>query len=491
MTSDSRQVAPGALFVAVPGQQADGHDYLEQALQAGAVAAVGQQPLDPRVPYFQVADSRRALAAIAAAWHGHPARQLTMIGITGTDGKTTTANLLFQILRQAGVDAGMITTVNAHIGDEVLDTGFHVTTPPAMDVQGYLARMVAAGLTHCIIEATSHGLAQRRVDFCEFDLAIVTNITHEHLDYHGSQGAYRRAKRRLFEMLDETTEKSAQVERTAILNRDDSSFEYLPAASSARQITYGLDEAADVRAVEAVDDEQGVRFVALGPNVRQPVRSSLLGEYNLSNCLAAFAAAVEALGISPETAAAGIASLEGIPGRMERIEMGQAFDAIVDFAHTPNALERALRSARRRTEGRVIAVFGSAGLRDREKRRMMAAASARLADVTVLTAEDPRTESLDAILAEMLAAAQEQGGREGETVLRVPDRGEALRRAVNMAGPGDLVIACGKGHEQSMCFGETEYPWDDRQALRAALAERLDVPGPSMPELPTSRQQAG
>lgn len=487
---DSRRIDPGCLFVAVKGQQADGHAFLEQAVRKGAVAAVGESDVELDVPYIRVPDSRRALAQIAAAWHRHPARQLVMIGITGTDGKTTTANLLQQILRQADVPTGMITTVNAVIGDKVLDTGFHVTTPPALQVQRYLAQMVEAGLTHCIIEATSHGLAQRRVDACEFDLAVVTNITHEHLDYHGSQEAYQQAKRRLFRSLAETAPKDAAPVPTAILNFDDSSYDYLSEDVDARQVSYGRSKNADVCADEIVEDEHGARFMVRGPDYELELQTELLGGYNVANCLAAFTCAVEGLGLNAETAAAGIAALQVIPGRMEVIDLGQPFTAIVDFAHTPNALDRALRSARRMTDGRLIAVFGSAGLRDREKRRMMAETSARLADITILTAEDPRTESLSAILEEMLRAAREEGAVEGESVLRVPDRGDALRRAVEFAQPGDLVIACGKGHEQSMCFGETEYPWDDRQALRAALAERLGVDGPEMPTLPTSRDEA-
>ena len=222
--------------------------------------------------------------------------------------------------------------------------------------------------------------------------------------------------------------------------------------------------------------------------IDQVVSTNLLGDYNVSNCLAAFAAAVEGLGIDPAVAAQGIAALPGIPGRMEQIDLGQDFTAIVDFAHTPNALKVALEQARKMTKGRVIAIFGSAGLRDREKRRLMAEVSVGLADITILTAEDPRTESLEGILAEMAGAAAGKGGVEGKSFYRVPDRGEAIRLGVKLAKAGDLVIACGKGHEQSMCFGETEYPWDDRTAMKAALAERLGIKGEKMPELPTSKK---
>ncbi len=489
IASDSRKVRRGDLFVAIPGVAVDGHRFIPAAVARGAVAVVGTRPAadfpDLRVPYVQVRDAREALAYLMAAYYGHPAHRLTVIGVTGTDGKTTTANFIFHILKAAGVPVGMISTVNAVVGERVLDTGFHTTTPPAPETQAYLAEMVAAGLTYAVLEATSHGLAQHRVTACEFDIGVVTNITHEHLDYHGSREAYFEAKARLFEMLAETPPKPQGNPRLAVLNRDDEgSYAFLKPRLRVPAVAYGLHPEADVRAEGVEHTPAGLRFVAAGPGFRFPVASRLVGAYNVSNILAAIAATVVGLGIAPEAAQDGIAALEGIPGRMERIDLGQDFLAIVDFAHTPNALRRALEAAREMTAGRVIAVFGSAGLRDREKRRLMAEVSAQLADLTVLTAEDPRTESLDAILAEMAAGAQAMGGVEGETFLRVPDRREAIRRAVALAQPGDVVIVCGKGHEQSMCFGETEYPWDDRTALRAALAEHLGISGPEMPYLP-------
>jgi UDP-N-acetylmuramoyl-L-alanyl-D-glutamate--2,6-diaminopimelate ligase len=486
VTADSRQVRPGAVFVAVPGLTVDGSAYLPQAAERGAILLVGEGP-DPAVsvPYTRVSDARWTLAHLAAAWRGYPARQLIMIGVTGTDGKTTTSNLIHAVLQAAGLRAGLISTVNAVIGDQVLDTGFHVTTPEALDVQSYLARMVRAGLTHCVLEATSHGLAQQRVEACDFDLGVVTNITHEHLDYHGTFEAYQKAKGRLFSGLSRKASKSIAVERVAILNKDDDSYAYLAALARVRQASYSISGPADVRAQAITEAPQGLEFEVVGPTYRRRVASVLRGTFNVANILAAFAATVEGLGIAPEKAVEGIGALQAIPGRMEPIDMGQPFTALVDFAHTPNALQQALEAARGMTAGRVIVVVGSAGLRDRAKRRLMADVAARMADRTILTAEDPRTESLDAILGEMAAGASGAGGEEGRTFWRVPDRGEALRFAVGMAQAGDLVITCGKGHEQSMCFGETEYPWDDRVAMRAALSDLLQVHGPTMPQLPT------
>lgn len=483
---DSRQVQPGDIFVALPGVCSDGHQYIPAAIERGALAVVGTHDLSLGVSYIKVDNTRPALAYLSAAFEGWPARQLTVIGVTGTDGKTTTCNLIHQVLIKAGLKAGMVSTVNAVIGDEVMDTGFHVTTPDAPEMQRYLRRMVDAGLTHVVLETTSHGLAQDRVTGCEFDIGVVTNITHEHLDYHGSYEEYRAAKARLFTFLSDTKDKPQGNPRLAVLNRDDQSYEFLHGFTKVKQAAYSLVQGADLWAEDIHQGAKGLRFTAATRKIWQPLESGLIGLYNVSNILAAFAATVLGLGIDPGIAAQGITALEGVPGRMERIEMGQDFTAIVDFAHTPNALKVALEQARRMTKGKVIAVFGSAGLRDREKRRLMAEVSAGLADISILTAEDPRTESLDAILEEMAKAAMEKDGKEGEAFYRVPDRGDALRLGVKLAQKGDLLIACGKGHEQSMCFGETEYPWDERTALRAALAERLGVEGPPMPKLPTS-----
>lgn len=497
IVADSRQVQPGSLFVACRGGTVDGHCFIPDAIKRGAVAIVGEKKLDDLpvsqtiVPYVKVVDSHRALAKLAAAFHDYPARKLTVIGVTGTDGKTTTTSLIYQILLSAGHCAGMISTVNAIIGDRVLDTGFHVTTPDAPDVQNYLAKMVEAGITHVVLETTSHGLAQHRVDCCEFDLAVVTNITHEHLDYHGTYENYRSAKARLFEMLAETLEKPQGNPRLGVINKDDSSYSFLSDLTAklpgVHSLAYGLQPGGAVWAEEIYQDRQGSRFIASSQEFAIPLHSPLVGYYNISNILAAVLATKRGLGIPDRDVIAGVAALPGIPGRMEQIDFGQKFLTIVDFAHTPNALKRTLETARQLSpNGRVIAIFGSAGLRDRQKRRMMAEISTQLADLTILTAEDPRTESLNEILEEMAEGAQSQGGKEGSTFWCIPDRREAIRYAIKMACPGDIVIACGKGHEQSMCFDATEYPWDDRIAVRAALAELLGLPGPKMPHLPAT-----
>ena len=488
---DSRQVIPGSIFVAISGLMVDGHDFVESAIDQGAAAIVGTKKFTGlSVPYFRVKNARRTLAELSAAHYDNPARKLTIIGVTGTDGKTTTSNYIYEILRAAGIKAGMISTVNAVIGDHTLDTGFHVTTPEAPDVQRFLSQMVAAGLTHVVLEATSHGLAQYRVAASEFDVAVVTNITHEHLDFHGSYEAYRAAKGRLFSSLLETHQKQRGNYRVAILNYDDRSYTFLKELSKSpiQTIDYGLCSKANIYARSMRTTPKGISFEVRGSTFEFNAHTQLLGNYNISNALAAIAATVSGLGIDPTYARQGIVALKGIPGRMQPLDLGQEFLAIVDFAHTPNALRRALQAVREMVPGNVIAVFGSAGLRDREKRRLMAEISAEEADLTVLTAEDPRTESLDNILAEMSEGAEAKGGKEGTTFWRVSDRGDAIRFALELAQRDDAVVVCGKGHEQSMCFGEIEYPWDDLTALRAALTEYLGIDGPEMPRLPTSNR---
>ena len=500
---DSRKVEEGHLFVALTGGQTDGHQYISKAITRGAVAVIGELPITGlQVPYLRVANSRIALAYAAASFYRFPAHQMTVIGVTGTDGKTTTATLIYQILKSAGIRAGMISTVSAFIGDVTLDTGFHVTTPEAQEVQQYLAQMVSAGLTHVVLEATSHGLAQHRVTACDFDIGVVTNITHEHLDYHGSYREYFNAKASLFEHILATPPKRMGSPKVAILNREDRSYDPLVdrigtlnerAEHPIKVFSYGLDHESDLSATDIKISADQLEFVVQYKGSEFQVQTRLVGEYNVSNCLAAISATVVALGVDAQAAQSGIRELANIPGRMEFIELGQDFLAVVDFAHTPNALFRALQTVRKilnqmDKNRRIIAIFGSAGLRDRKKRNMMAEISAELADITILTAEDPRTELLDTIIEEMVKGIEVRGGIEGESFWRIPDRGEAIRFGVKIARPGDLVIALGKGHEQSMCFGEIEYSWDDRTAMRAAISEHLGLAGPKMPYLPTQGQ---
>ena len=515
IVSDSRRVDTGALFVAYQGVGADGHRFVGDAIARGAAAVIGEEPLAGlSVPFGQVTDGREALAWLNTTWHGHPSRAMSVVGITGTDGKTTTANLLFSVLRAAGRRVGLISTVNAVIGEAAYDTGLHTTTPDAPDVQHYLAMMRDAGTEDAVLEVTSHGLAQHRVTGCEFDVAVVTNITHEHLDFHGSYEAYREAKAQLFHSLMKSPRKRG-LPKTSVLNRDDASFGLLAAIPVERTVSYAIAgrarsatmSGAPGASARSLDQEQqigltavdirhtssGTEFdveLAAGKPSRVLARWQLLtplfGDFNVYNVLAASGAAL-ALGVDVPAIQAGVRSVAAVPGRMEKVDLGQAFAAIVDFAHTPNALGCALEAARELSApgGRVIAVFGCAGLRDHEKRRLMGEVAARLADVTVITAEDPRTESLDAIMAETAAALARAGRIEGSHFWRIADRLRAIQWAVGQARFGDVVIVCGKGHEQSMCFGSTEYAWRDQEALAWALDFEQGRISPAPFNLPT------
>jgi UDP-N-acetylmuramoyl-L-alanyl-D-glutamate--2,6-diaminopimelate ligase len=510
---DSRRIEPGHLFVTYVGRDQDGHVYIPDAIERGAVAVVGEQalparpaerggPVEPDGPaYVQVPDGREALARLAAAWYGHPGREMTVIGVTGTDGKTTTVNLIQSILAAAGRKTGMVSTVNALIGDSYQDTGLHVTTPDALQLQSLMARMVQAGTEVAILETTSHGLAQHRVTGAEYDVAIVTNITHEHLDEHGTWEQYCADKARLFDALS-TSYRKPGVPKVAVLNADDASYPHLRPIPADFKLSYALDVQADVTATEIHPVKGGAAFTIRAPQATFEVRTPLGERFNVYNILAAASAAL-ALDVPVSAIQEGVAKLAGVSGRMERLDEGQDFAAIVDFAHTPAALESALRALRLQAEGRLIAVFGCAGLRDVYKREMMGRVAGELADVTVITAEDPRTEDLGAIIEQIAhgcrqAGAQpcEQAGMQpceqacsqaGRDYICIPDRAAAIAFAVQLAGPGDIVVAAGKGHERSMCFGTTEYPWSDHQAMRAALLERLGRPGQVVaPRLPTS-----
>lgn len=506
---DSRMVKPGTLFVAVSGHRTDGHRFIPDVLQRGAVAVIGTKTLAEltqqgislpnEVAYLRVADSRLALAQSCAAFYDFPSRAMTVLGVTGTDGKTTTCSLLESILTLATQTAsdnagrvGVITTVAARISGVTTDTGLHVTTPEAPDVQRYLAQMRTADCRYAIVESTSHGLHQERVAAVNFDLAAVTNITHEHLDEHGTRDAYVAAKAKLFRMLYHADAKPG-IPRCAVLNADDSgSFAALQAvlaeeadrsATPVQVRTYGLPgrtaelaHTPDVVAVDLSYTPGGTHFTLRWWAGEFPVRSQLIGDFNVYNVLCA-ATACLALGITPEVVQGGIERFAGVLGRMERFDRGQPFLALVDFAHTPVSLERALLTLRdlvgvasNGQRGRLIAVFGSAGLRDHEKRYLMGKVSGRLADFTVITAEDPRIEDLALINAEIARGVREHATADAVTI--VPDRATAVQLAVDIAQPGDVVAAFGKGHERSMCYGEIEYPWSDQAVLAAALERR-------------------
>lgn len=494
---DSREVEPGDIYIAIKGESLDGHDFIHEAVNNGAAGIIGtRQIAGLDIPYIRVKNSRLALAHLSAAFFDFPSNKLIIIGVTGTDGKTTTASLIYQILLYAGIRVGLLSTVNAYIGDEVIDTGYHVTTPDAITIQSILTKMVNNGMTHAVLEVTSHGLSQERVSAIDFNVGVITNLTHEHLDYHGSFASYREAKGLLFKNLSPKSIEDKLV-YGAVLNIDDPSFQYLQSITEAPVISYGIANKADFQAENILSYHDSSHFTVFSPIQRRnsedttyiDINCKLPGKYNIYNCLSAIATTSGIFGFGSEIISAGIANLAPIPGRMEAVNWGQNFKVYVDFAHTPNALSNALNYVKSLVDtespkGRVICVFGSAGLRDREKRVLMTTTAAELADYSIITAEDPRTESLDKILDEMEDGFRYLDKKIGIDYLRIEDRREAIRKAVFMANTRDVVIICGKGHEQSMCFGEIEYEWDDITAVKAALSVLLGIDGPEMPYLP-------
>jgi UDP-N-acetylmuramoyl-L-alanyl-D-glutamate--2,6-diaminopimelate ligase len=482
IAEDSRRVEPGGLFVAVRGSVYDGHRFIPQALERGAVAVAGSRMERPEglpesVPYVHVPDDRKSVAQLSAAFFGYPSRKLQVVGVTGTDGKTTTATLIHSILQAAGRNAGLISTIRAEIAGRSYDTGFHVTTPEAFDVQRYLHEMVEAGTEVAVLETTSHALDQGRTLCVDYDVAVVTNVTHEHLDWHGSWENYMAAKAKLFHAVRESYRKP-NTPKVSVINADDRSYEWLKRIRPDIQWVYGLDrrQQPDISADELEYSAGGTRFVALTPLADIPVQMSLPGTHNIYNAMAAIGATL-ALGVSKEAIQAGLRGVERIRGRMEWVEEAKplGFDVVVDFAHTPNALEKTLELARQLVkpqQGRVIAVFGSAGLRDKEKREMMGRVAGRLADLTVVTAEDPRTERVEDISAEIARGLLSEGRKEGADFWQVHDRAEAIAFAIEKAEPGDIVLTCGKSHESTMCYGRDERPWDEFAAVRDGLARR-------------------
>ena len=481
---DSRRAAPGALFVAVPGFRADGHDHIAEAAARGAVAAAVQADRPEKwravveewaLSAVVVSDTRRALAALAAAFHGHPGRKLRVVGVTGTDGKTTVVHLVSHLLEAAGHRSGLLSTVYCKVGERIWANESRFTTPEAPDVQALLAEMVAAGADYAVLESSSHGLALHRLDGCEYDVAVMTNVTADHLDFHRSREEYQAAKGRLFAMLDESAVKASVekvgVEKVAVLNVDDPASGYFRGLTRARAITYSIERPADVRAAEISPSEWGSRFRLVTSSGDEEVALGLPGDFNVYNALAA-ATVVLSQGVASADVARGIASFPGVPGRLERIDEGQPFTVVVDFAHAPEALRRVLEFLRGRCRGRLIAVFGCIGERDRARRAGMGQWAGRLADFSILTNDNPFSEEPDAIIAEIIEGLREAGRHEGHHFVVIPDRREAIAHAFAMAVEGDIVLLAGKGHEQSITIGEAVIPWDDRRVARELLSNR-------------------
>jgi UDP-N-acetylmuramoyl-L-alanyl-D-glutamate--2,6-diaminopimelate ligase len=454
----------------------DARRFAREAFERGAVGAVVEAPLD--VPseraLIRVPSARAALADLAAAVRGHPSRRLRLVGVTGTDGKTTTTQLLSAILERAGLRTGRLTTVDVKIGAASRPNEFHHTTPEADRVQAVLAEMADAGVECAVLEVSSHALSLDRVRGCAFDAAIFTNLSPEHLNFHQTIEEYLLAKARLFEMLGGREHGVGRSHkpwpRFGVLNADDPASAAIGRHCPVRVVSYGLAARADVMARDVQSDARGSSFTLVTPRGEFAVSTKLLGRFNISNWLAASAAALE-LGADPAHVAEVAAGLSPVDGRMERVERGQPFLVVVDFAHTPQALENALRTLRPHTSGKLMTVFGHAGERDPANRPAMGAVAADLADFFILSADDPLHEDPREIAEQIAAGAAARGRRAGTAFLIEVDRAAAIRTLLSRAGPGDTVLLAGKGHERRMLVGDRRLPWNDREEAERALAE--------------------
>lgn len=449
---DSRATQKGSLFVAVPGNRCDGGHYARQAVDRGAVCVVCQSELPPDLPWVKVRDARLALSQLACRWYGHPSRQLTMLGVTGTNGKTTVTYLLRHILQRTGMKTGLIGTVQNIVGEQTLPA--QRTTPDALQIQQLLSAMTKNGCSHAVMEVSSHALDQHRAEGIDFAVGIFTNLTEDHLDYHGTMGCYCDAKAKLF-----------QMSRMGICNADDPWTERLLAGASCPSVYYGIHNPAEVWAEDIFLHSRSVDFTVCTARTRTPVHLGVPGRFSVYNALGAIAAC-GVLGIPPEECAAALATFPGVAGRMEVVPTpGKPYTLLIDYAHTPDALENVLKTVRGFAQNRVIAVFGCGGDREREKRPLMGHIAGKLADLTIITSDNPRTEEPMAIIRDILPGI---AGAEDKYIVE-PDRRGAIALAMGRAAAGDVIVLCGKGHETYQEIGDKTIPMDEREIVRSLL----------------------
>jgi len=471
---NSREVQPGGLFVAIPGLKIDGHAFIESAVVRGAAAVISQKPVDMNVWNIQVEDSRKALAALSSQFYGNPSEKLKIIGITGTNGKTTTAFIIEKILLQAGISAGVIGTLNCRYCGKVFDLS--VTTPESLDLQRILSDMLADGVTHVVMEASSHAIYLNRIDGCWMDIAVFTNLTQDHLDFHGNMADYWQSKKKLFtEHLSNGPKKDKAV---AVINCNDSQgkqlFKELPSA-----LSVGFDDSYHVWPEIVRRDQTGMEGVISTPEGMFKFETPLIGQYNIENMLCA-AGACLALGLPLNAIRSGIESVDFVPGRLEPIPNGVDRFVFVDFAHTPDALENVLQTLRTLTTDRIICVFGCGGDRDREKRPLMGQIVASLANICIITSDNPRLEEPMAIIEDILAGVRKQGlqryhpdnafnSPSARGYVVEPDRSRAIEMAVRISRHWDMILIAGKGHETYQIIGNQKVPFDDRLIAQNAL----------------------
>lgn len=460
---DSRKVEPGNLFIAMKGGSFDGHRYITAAIEAGAAAVVAEEKPNASVsvPYAVASNGREAMGYIAAAYYGYPSRKIKLIGVTGTSGKTTVTHLIQAVFNHTGQKAGLIGTLGAKVGDESISTEH--TTPESADIQKILNMMVEKGAKVAAMEVSSHGLYQGRVLGCEFDCGVFTNIARDHLDFHKTPEAYLDAKLMLFRDYPRLSDK----EFTAVVNADDPAAALVIASTRGSCFTFGYGAQSDVKAQNAVVTEKSVAFDLVYGGSSTRVELNIGGAFNVYNALAAASAAIT-LGLGLDDIAKGLSAARSVAGRFESVSCGQNFGVIVDYAHTPDELENVLMTARELTGGRLIAVFGCGGDRDRGKRPIMGGIGARIADVVVVTSDNPRTEEPEAIIEDIM---QGIGQNDKDKITVLPDRYRAIQEAIRQAREGDTVVIAGKGHEDYQIFADRTIHFDDREVAREILTE--------------------
>ncbi len=471
----AQDVQPGGLFVAIAGHAADGHDFIDAAAKKGAAAVVSQKELKSNIPYIQVADTRQALADIAARFYGQPSKHMTVIGITGTNGKTTTAYLVESILQQAGYEVGVIGTINYRYGGKIFDNP--ITTPESLDLQRILADMLQAGVTHVVMEASSHAIDLYRIRSCWFDVAVFVNLSQDHLDFHGNMASYWASKKRLFTEYLMTGPKKDRA--LAVINCNGPEGKELADSLQIPVIKTGSEPKNTVRVASAQCDLNGIAGAIVTPGGKFDFDSPLVGEHNLENILCAVGVG-SALDLATRDLKSGIDAVASIPGRLERIDNDTQRYVYVDYAHTPDALENVIQALRAVTADRIICIFGCGGDRDREKRPLMGEIAARLCDLAVVTSDNPRTEEPMAIINQILGGtrkirrrqyspAELKNGFDEKGYVVEADRKRAIQLGISVSQTGDTVLIAGKGHETYQILGASRIAFDDREEARKAL----------------------
>jgi UDP-N-acetylmuramoyl-L-alanyl-D-glutamate--2,6-diaminopimelate ligase len=460
---DSREVKPGSLFICIKGYTVDGHDYVQQAIEKGAVAIIAEKPLQASVPVVLVSDTKRTMAVLADFFYQHPTQKLQLIGVTGTNGKTSTTHMIEKIIQAADKKTGLIGTIHTKIGDQIFEA--KNTTPESLTLQKTFSQMNQANVDTAIMEVSSHALDLGRVHGCDFDIAVFTNLTQDHLDYHETMTEYRRVKGLLFAQLGNTFHSDKR--KYAILNSDDKASNEYKRSTAAHVITYGIREHSNMMAKEIKMSNSGTHFTLLLGNETYPVHVKLVGLFNVYNVLAAIAACMAA-NVSIETILSTLEKLEGVQGRFELVQAGQEFAVVVDYAHTPDSLEIAIKTVKEFAQGTVFTIVGCGGDRDKTKRPLMANIATTYSDIAIFTSDNPRSENPIQILKDM-----EAGVKEG-SYQTIVSREEAIGFAINQAKKGDVILIAGKGHETYQIIGKEVFDFDDREVAKRLIKGRLE-----------------